>query len=274
MATSDLAKYKNGVREQEEDTPVSIEGRANERHAAQHGLQSGYLGSLPSRGRHTALVAAFPLRLGNTVTLPFEHRFTLGAAHGSEDGEHEPAGLQEVWSEAWLRLVLDRWQPTRHGSDQPGGKHGHEAECPGVATNRGRTRAMTVRVLVVDDEPDVETLFRQQFRREVREGLYTLDFALSALAALAILDDASGEKIILLVSDINMPGMSGLDLLPIVKTRRPDLPVFMISAYGDADTVATALARGADEFLTKPVDFPKLKQDIMAVMADATGGNG
>ena len=52
------------------------------------------------------------------------------------------------------------------------------------------------------------------------------------------------------------------------------LPVFMISAYGDADTVATALARGADEFLTKPVDFPKLKQDIMAVMADATGGNG
>ena len=81
---------------------------------------------------------------------------------------------------------------------------------------------MTVRVLVVDDEPDVETLFRQQFRREVREGLYTLDFALSALAALAILDDASGEKIILLVSDINMPGMSGLDLLPIVKTRRPE----------------------------------------------------
>ncbi len=133
---------------------------------------------------------------------------------------------------------------------------------------------MTVRVLVVDDEPDVETLFRQQFRREVREGLYTLDFALSAVAALAILDDASGEKIILLVSDINMPGMNGLDLLPIVKTRRPDLPVFMISAYGDADTVATALARGADGFLTKPVDFPKLKQDIMAVMADATGGNG
>ena len=73
---------------------------------------------------------------------------------------------------------------------------------------------MTVRVLVVDDEPDVEPLFRQQFRREVREGLYTLDFALSAGAALAILDDASGEKIILLVSDINMPGMSGLDLMP------------------------------------------------------------
>jgi DNA-binding NtrC family response regulator len=131
---------------------------------------------------------------------------------------------------------------------------------------------MTARVLVIDDEPDVEALFRQQFRREVREGGYTLDFALPALAALAILDDdAIGEEIILLVSDINMPGMSGLDLLPIVKTRRPDLLVFMISAYGDADTVTTALARGADEFFTKPVDFPKLKQDIMAVMAEAMG---
>ena len=71
-----------------------------------------------------------------------------------------------------------------------------------------------------------------------------------------------------------MPGMSGLDLIPEMKTRRPDLPVFMISADGDADTVATALARGAEEFLTKPVDFPKLKRDIKAVMTDATGGNG
>jgi CheY-like chemotaxis protein len=133
---------------------------------------------------------------------------------------------------------------------------------------------MTVRVLVVDDEPDVEALFRQQFRREVREGIYTLDFAHSALAALAILDGEAGEKIILLVSDINMPGMSGLDLLPIVKTRRPDLPVFMISAYGDADTVATALGRGVDEFFTKPVGFPELKQDILAVMTDAAGRSG
>ena len=148
------------------------------------------------------------------------------------------------------------------------------AECPRLAPNFGRTPGVTVRVLVVDDEPDVEVLFRQQFRREVRQGLYLLDFALSGEAALDKLDGRIGEKIILLVSDINKPGMSGLDLLPIVKTHRPDLPVFMISAYGDADTVATALARGADEFLTKPVDFPKLKQDIMTVMTDATGANG
>src|SRR6478609_4182469 len=130
---------------------------------------------------------------------------------------------------------------------------------------------MTVRVLVVDDEPDGETLFRQQFRREVRQELYTLDFALSGKAALDILGGHIGEQIILLVSDINMPGMTGLELLHVVKQRRPELPVFMISAYGDQDTIATALERGADEFFTKPVDFPRLKQDIMGVKADALG---
>ena len=131
---------------------------------------------------------------------------------------------------------------------------------------------MTVRVLVVDDEPDVEAMFRQQFRRETRQGLYTLDFALSARDALVRLDGCMGEEIALLVSDINMPGMSGLDLLPQVKARRPELPVFMISAYGDKDTVATALERGADKFLTKPVDFSRLKQDVSSAIADARAG--
>ena len=130
---------------------------------------------------------------------------------------------------------------------------------------------MTVRVLVVDDEADVESLFRQQFRREVRDGLYTMEFALSGKAALEILDGHVGEQIILLVSDINMPGMSGLDLLPVVKERRPDLPVFMISAYGDSNTIGTALARGASKFLTKPVDFPQLKQDVLQAVAQARG---
>jgi CheY-like chemotaxis protein len=127
---------------------------------------------------------------------------------------------------------------------------------------------MTVRVLVVDDEPDVEVLFRQQFRREVRQGLYLLDFALSGQAALDKLAGCVGEEIILLVSDINMPGMTGLELLPEVKQRRPDLPVFMISAYGDAERVALALDRGASKFITKPVDFPQLKQDVAVVIAD------
>ena len=128
---------------------------------------------------------------------------------------------------------------------------------------------MTARVLVVDDEPDVEPLFRQQFRREIRQGLYRLDFVPSAETALHMLDGGAGDETILLVSDINMPGMSGLDLLPIVKTRCPALPVFMMSAYGDADTVNTARDRGADEFLTKPVDFAKLRRDIMTVQANA-----
>ena len=130
---------------------------------------------------------------------------------------------------------------------------------------------MTVRVLVVDDEPDVEMLFRQQFRREVRQGLYILDFALSGRAALDKLEGSEGEEIILLVSDINMPGMSGLELLPVVKERRPELPVFMISAYGDSDTVAMALACGANQFLTKPVDFPRLKQDVLDTLTRVRG---
>ena len=130
---------------------------------------------------------------------------------------------------------------------------------------------MMVRVLVVDDEPDVETLFRQQFRREVREQQYLLDFALSAEVALSKLEGCVGEQIILLVSDINMPGMSGLDLLPKVKQRRPDLPVIMISAYGDAERIRTALDRGASKFITKPVDFPLLKREVSQVVADARG---
>jgi DNA-binding NtrC family response regulator len=128
---------------------------------------------------------------------------------------------------------------------------------------------MTARVLVVDDEPDAEPLFRQQFRREVREGLYRLDFALSGQTALHMLDGPAGDEIILPLLDINMPGMSGLDLLPKIKGRKPGLPVFVISVYGDADTVTTTRKRGADEFLTKPVDFAKLRRDIMAVQADA-----
>ena len=130
---------------------------------------------------------------------------------------------------------------------------------------------MTVRVLVVDDEPDVETLFRQQFRREIRQGLYTLDFALSGKAALEKLDGCIGNDIILMVSDINMPGMTGLELLPAVKQRRPGLAVFMISAYDDKTTVDAALERGANKFLAKPVDFSQLKQDVSAVIGEARG---
>ena len=126
---------------------------------------------------------------------------------------------------------------------------------------------MSVRVLVVDDETDVEMLFRQQFRRELRERKFVLDFALSADEALGKIRAAEGETIILLISDINMPGMSGLDLLPRIKVERPDIPVFMVTAYGDENTRKVALERGADGFLTKPIDFSALRSAVQARLA-------
>ena len=126
---------------------------------------------------------------------------------------------------------------------------------------------MTLCVLVVDDETDVEMLFRQQFRRELREGRFVLDFAPSADVALAKIRDAEAETIILLVSDINMPGMSGLDLLPRIKAERPDIPVFMVTAYGDENTRKVAVERGADGFLTKPIDFSALRSAVQARLA-------
>ena len=122
---------------------------------------------------------------------------------------------------------------------------------------------MTLVVLIVDDESDVEVLFRQQFRRELREGRFSMEFALTAEAALQKISDATGS-LILLVSDINMPGMSGLDLIPRAKALRPDLPVVMVTAYGDAQTRSAAIARGADGFLTKPIDFGALRAEIAA----------
>jgi CheY-like chemotaxis protein len=117
-------------------------------------------------------------------------------------------------------------------------------------------------VLVVDDEPDVEVLFRQQFRRELRAGRFTIEFAQSASAALQRIADAAGVSLILILSDINMPGMSGLELLPKAKALRPDVPVIMITAYGDAETKRKALQNGAEAFLTKPIDFVILRTEI------------
>ena len=126
---------------------------------------------------------------------------------------------------------------------------------------------MTVRILVVDDESDVEMLFRQQFRRELRERRFVLDFAASGDEALEKMRRSDGNSLILLVSDINMPGMSGLDLLPRIKAERPDLPVLMITAYGDANTRQVAIERGADGLLTKPIDFAAMRAEIQARVA-------
>ena len=121
---------------------------------------------------------------------------------------------------------------------------------------------MNLLILVVDDEPDVETLFRQQFRRDLRAGRFTMQFAQSAPAALELISDASDVSLILILSDINMPGMTGLELLPKAKALRPDVPVIMITAYGDPDTKQKALEKGADALLTKPIDFSVLRNEI------------
>ena len=121
---------------------------------------------------------------------------------------------------------------------------------------------MSLLVLVVDDEPDVEVLFRQQFRRELRSGRFTMTFALSAPIALQSIRDATNASLILILSDINMPGMSGLELLPQAKEARPDVPVIMITAYGDAETKRKALENGAEALLTKPIDFGMLRNEI------------
>ena len=117
-------------------------------------------------------------------------------------------------------------------------------------------------VLVVDDEPDVEMLFRQQFRRDLRADRFTMEFAQSAPAALQRITDAAGVSLILILSDINMPGMSGLELLPKAKAARPDVPVIMITAYGDPDTKRKALEGGAEALFTKPIDFEALRGEI------------
>ena len=121
---------------------------------------------------------------------------------------------------------------------------------------------MSVSILVVDDEPDVGELFKRKFRREMRDGEYALLFAGSGEEALTLLATDAGPKVMLILSDINMPGMSGIELLHESKMRWPDLPVAMITAYGDPESRQKALDAGAADFLTKPIDFADLKSKI------------
>lgn len=121
---------------------------------------------------------------------------------------------------------------------------------------------MSVLVLVVDDEPDVEALFRQQFRRDLRSQRFMMDFANSAADALKRIGSTIEQSLILILSDINMPGMTGLEMLPKVKAMRPEVPVIMITAYGDPDTRRKAMESGATGVLTKPIDFDLLREEI------------
>jgi CheY-like chemotaxis protein len=129
---------------------------------------------------------------------------------------------------------------------------------------------LNVLILVVDDEPDIEVLFRQQFRHDLRAGRFTMTFAQSAPAALQCIGDAANASLILILSDINMPGMTGLELLPRAKAVRPDVPVIMITAYGDAETRQKALEGGAEGLFTKPIDFFMLRSEIDVHVERAT----
>jgi CheY-like chemotaxis protein len=121
---------------------------------------------------------------------------------------------------------------------------------------------MSASIIVVDDEPDVAELFRQRFRREARQGTYVMHFAASGEEALELLSGEIDPGVIVILSDINMPGMDGLQLLGEIKERFPDLPVMMVTAYGDAERRRRASELGAAEFLTKPVDFDRLKAQL------------
>ena len=129
---------------------------------------------------------------------------------------------------------------------------------------------MTVSILSVDDEADVAEPFRQHFRREVTQGLYALHFVASAEEALQMLADGIRPRPIVILSDINMPGMDGLSLLREVKKVRPEIPVMMVTAYGDDERRRRATELGAAEFLTKPVDFDSLRVRLrlLSIAAD------
>ena len=123
-----------------------------------------------------------------------------------------------------------------------------------------------IHVLVVDDELDVQMLFQQRFRKEIKTGEYEFAFAINADAALAYMN-TNVEKVNFILSDINMPGKTGLELLACIKEtyKTPTPKVMMITAYGDAENFNMAKQLGADDFLTKPVDFTLLKEKFKTI---------
>jgi CheY-like chemotaxis protein len=116
--------------------------------------------------------------------------------------------------------------------------------------------------MIVDDEQDVELLFRQKFRKELKSGEYDFHFAFNGEEALRYLHTLNPFDLVLVLSDINMPGMTGLELLKVIKAEYPDLRVMMITAYGDQANFTKAIETGASDLLTKPVDFTQLKEKI------------
>ena len=122
-----------------------------------------------------------------------------------------------------------------------------------------------MKIMVVDDEEDIQSLFKQKFRKEIKAEQIQFHFALSAEAALNYLETQEKASIVLILSDINMPGMNGLELLKLIKEKFPNLKVFMITAYGDDKNYQTAMEYGADGYIIKPVNFEQLKEKIFTI---------
>jgi two-component system response regulator (stage 0 sporulation protein F) len=120
-----------------------------------------------------------------------------------------------------------------------------------------------MKIMIVDDERDVEILFRQQFRKEVRDGLIDLCYAFSGEEALEYLGSQTPPEVVCILSDINMPGINGLELLKAVKEKYPQIRVSMITAYGDEQNFETAMSTGAEHYFTKPIDFVQIKKDML-----------
>ena len=123
-----------------------------------------------------------------------------------------------------------------------------------------------MKILVVDDEKDVEILFRQKFRKEIKTQNLELVFAFSGQEALELLEKSNPPEVMYIFSDINMPGMTGLELLDKVKERFPQIKISMISAYGDTENYNKAINSGAKEFFTKPIYFNSLKEEISSLL--------
>lgn len=123
-----------------------------------------------------------------------------------------------------------------------------------------------IRIMVVDDEHDVESLFRQKFRKEMRNGIIDFHFTFSGEDALEYLNTSNAADLILILSDINMPGITGIELLRILKEQYSHLKVFMITAYDDKEKYEKAILFGAEEYFTKPIDFELLKKEIFSII--------
>lgn len=126
-----------------------------------------------------------------------------------------------------------------------------------------------MKIMVVDDEEDIQLLFQQKFRKEIKAGKIEFHFSVSAEAAISYLQNQDQVSVVLILSDINMPGMNGLELLKIIKQSFPEIKVFMITAYSDEKNYAMAVNYGADDYISKPVNFDELKQKIFNLKSDS-----